>query len=263
MDFKALTPNRAIDRGALNHGSINVTEQALTTAPKQGVPSLGRRGFLKALGVGVVVGSGVLGAEDVGAVERGRIHEASETSIDRVLVAKEEKEHMIFKSLKDLEKPYLKYDFKYYKPKMVGDKSPWWREAVSKGAKLTTYDGLDYPLMQGQSISSSKFDVAVDAEGSAGMLNSGRERTRVIAVIKSGTLLIVDANGKPVAIAACVNPIYEWKVLCTQDVNMKDGSKKKFLYSKISADRFSFSDGDRDYTQAEMEIETGTRIIPK
>ena len=123
------------------------------------------------------------------------------------------------------------------------------------------FEDIKYPLRSGEKVVKSPFDIAVKAEGSVGKIGRGTDRTKVIAVIKSGTPLIVGPQNKLLEIAACANPVYEYRLLCTKDIKMKDGSVKKFLYMPISSTDAKFEDADgvvRDIAQ--MSELTGTEI---
>ena len=183
-------------------------------------------------------------------------------TIDRAQIPDEEKEHKIFNKLEDLFTPYLKNDFKYYEPRLTGPKSPWWQKKLKEGG-VKNVDG--YILRPDEKVVNAPYDMAVKAEGSFGQ--SGTEKSLVIAVIREGTPIItrtVQINGKssivPVEIAVCANPIFDFKMLCVKEIKMKDGTMKKFLYSKTSNGTIFADEDHKVYSVKELEAITNSTI---
>lgn len=97
-----------------------------------------------------------------------------------------------------------------------GVNSSFWRQ---RNVELGR-DPYDYrnPLKPGEKIESLKFDNLVVSQFS---VKDGLEYARLV-IIKKGTMVIVDANGKVVATAACDNPWIVNKTICPP--NMPPGS---------------------------------------
>ena len=235
--------------GRIEHTDLELSSEPVLNGLRAGGHT--RRGFLKAcFGIGA------------GLAMPGIANAAQSAQIDRELTVLEEAEHRIFSDLNKIFKPYLEGQFKYYVPHLQGNKSPYWeKKSKELDVKMVEFEDIKYPLRSGEKVVKSPFDIAVKAEGSVGKIGRGTDRTKVIAVIKSGTPLIVGPQNKLLEIAACANPVYEYRLLCTKDIKMKDGSVKKFLYMPISSTDAKFEDADgvvRDIAQ--MSELTGTEI---
>ena len=233
-------------------GIVSVDSGALNVAPiNSSVTS--RRRFLGMMGVGAVATT---------MPSLGSANQDHDVSIDRRQTEDEEREHKIFDRLEELFTPYLKNDFKYYKPKLTGPKSPCWqiklkqKEVIKKG---------EYILRPGEEVLPAPYDMAVKAEGSFGQ--GGTDKSLVIAVIQKGTPIItkrIELNGKysivPVEIATCANPIIDFKMLCLKEIKMPNGRNKKFLYSKTSNGTIFVDEDHKTYTAEQLGKITNSTI---